>query len=191
MLNCDIVGGDNTVNDAQALQTFRLFSPGTPRETSPDANGSTDDTSPSRGVMRTIGAWGGAYVPAMKMLVQYREDRPGRGGDHEPFIDNSHPGVRFIDPTESLDHQHTANDLFQFVTPAYTGRITQVVASVMASLARAPLRRRTLFDGATFSWRPRGRNDGVYVVAARSRPDLTRARADPSTRRGARRPFSA
>jgi hypothetical protein len=173
MLNCDIVGGDNTVNDTQALQTFRLFSPGTPRETAPDTNGSPDDTSPSRGVMRAIGAWGAAYVPAMTMLPQYREDRPGRGGDHEPFIEDSHPGVRFIDPTESLDHQHTANDLFQFVTPTYTARVASVVGSVLASLARAPASPAGFsYDGAAFSWMPpkTGAPDH-YVVGARKVTD--------------------
>jgi hypothetical protein len=71
-----IVGGDNTVNNATALQQFRLFSPGTPREVSSTPSGSTDDTSPSRGIMRQIGYWGGAYVPSMTMLPQLREDPP-------------------------------------------------------------------------------------------------------------------
>jgi Zn-dependent M28 family amino/carboxypeptidase len=168
MLNCDIVGGDNTVNDAQALQAFRLFSPGTPRETAPDTNGSPDDTSPSRGVMRAIGAWGAAYVPSMKILPQYREDRPGRGGDHEPFIDNSYPGVRFIEPTESLAHQHTPDDLFQYVTPAYTARVASVIGSVVASIARAPSSPTELaFDGAAFSWKAPSGGTDHYVFAAR------------------------
>ena len=139
MLNCDIVGGDNTANDAGALQQFRLYSPGTPREvgaTTPD--GTPDDTSPSRGLMRYVADWGAAYVPSMAILPKLREDRPGRGGDHESFIAAGSPGVRFIEPTENLAHEHTADDLYQYVTPDYTPRIAQVVASVAASLARAP-----------------------------------------------------
>jgi len=137
MLNCDIVGGDSTVNDAAALGTFRLYSPGTPREIlGPD--GSTDDTSPSRGLMRYVGQWGALYVPSLAMTPKLREDRPGRGGDHEAFIARAMPGVRFIDPAENLTHQHTANDLLDFVTPSYTAKIAQVVAATAASLARAP-----------------------------------------------------
>jgi Zn-dependent M28 family amino/carboxypeptidase len=145
MLNCDIVGGDNTVNDAGALRQFRLYSPGTPREvgaTTPD--GTTDDTSPSRGLMRYVATWGSAYVPSMTIVPKLREDRPGRGGDHEAFIANGYPGVRFIETNESpnagtvASHQHSPNDLFQYVTPDYSARIAQVVAAVAASLARAP-----------------------------------------------------
>jgi len=169
MMNSDIVGGDNTSNDAAALQTFRLFSPGTPRETAPDTMGSSDDTSPSRGVMRAIGAWGAAYVPSMKMLPQLREDRPGRGGDHEPFIDNKYPGVRFIEPNENLAHQHTPEDLVMYVTPAYTARMTSIVASVAASLARAPSSPRFgTVDGILVWDPPKAGKADHYVLAARS-----------------------
>jgi acetylornithine deacetylase/succinyl-diaminopimelate desuccinylase-like protein len=137
-LTCDIVGGDNTVNSGTALQQFRLFSPGTAREISSGAVGTTDDTSPSRGVMRHIGYWGASYVPTMTMLPQLREDRPNRGSDHKSFIAKSIPGVRFIDVNENLNHQHTANDLYVYVTPAYTARIAQVVLATAASLSRAP-----------------------------------------------------
>lgn len=143
-LNSDIVGGDNTVNTTAGLQQFRLFSPGTPREISGTAVGSTDNTSPSRLVMHYIGDWGGRYVPEMAMLPNLREDRPGRGSDHESFIDNSIPGVRFIETIEDLDHQHSPNDLFGFVTPGYTASIARVVIAMAASLAQAPTPPRSL-----------------------------------------------
>lgn len=92
-LTFDIVGGDNTVNDVTALQQFRLFSPGTPREISA-TNGTTDDMSPSRGLMRHIGYWGASYVPTMAMLPRLREDRTNRGSDHKSFIAKGVPGVR-------------------------------------------------------------------------------------------------
>jgi hypothetical protein len=138
MLNCDIVGGDNTVEDATTLKQFRMYSPGTPREVSASTpDGTPDDTSPSRGLMRYVATWGAAYVPAMTIIPKLREDRPGRGGDHESFIAASLPGVRFIEPIENLAHEHTGQDLFQYVTPPYTANVAQVVASVAASLARA------------------------------------------------------
>jgi Peptidase family M28 len=63
MLNSDIVGGDNTVNGPAQLQQFRLYSPGTPRERRTAApDGSTDNTSPARGVMRYVGTWRGRPV---------------------------------------------------------------------------------------------------------------------------------
>lgn len=173
MLDCDIVGGDDTANDASALRQFRLFAPGTPREIHTDA-GTPDDTSPSRGLMRYVDAWGRAYVPALAALPQLREDRPGRGGDHESFIAGGAPGVRFIDPAENLAHEHTANDLFQYLTPSYTAQIAQVVAAVAASLARAPaspasfVAQGSAAGGTTLTWAPppTGSVDH-YVVAAR------------------------
>lgn len=148
-LNCDIVGGDNTVNDAAALQQFRLYSPGTPREISAGAEGSTDNTSPSRDLMRFVGDWGSRYVPEMTMLPMLREDRPGRGGDHESFIAGAIPGVRFIEPAENLNHQHSPNDLYDFVTPSYTARVARVMVAVASSLARAPAPPQSFSAGLT------------------------------------------
>jgi hypothetical protein len=136
MLNNDIVGGDNTTNTGTMLQEFRLFSAGTPRETA--ADGKTDDTSPSRGLMRYVGTWGSAYVPSMTMLPQLRQDRPGRGGDQQSFLDQGIAAVRIMETAESLAHQHTPNDLATYITPDYEARLAQVVISVAANLARAP-----------------------------------------------------
>jgi Peptidase family M28 len=154
MLNTDIPGGDNTANTAADLLNFR----------------STDNTSPSRGVMRYIGTWGSAYVPDLTMAPKLREDRPGRASDHVSFINNGFPAVRFMetfecspspvdnscgitplpcpppaqipasckDTTFITTHQHSPHDLVEFITPSYAARIAQVMASVAASLARAP-----------------------------------------------------
>jgi len=199
MLQSDIVGGDNTVNDANALQHFRLYSPGTPREVSASApDGTTDDTSPSRGVMRYVATWGAAYVPSMSIVPVLREDRPGRGSDHEPFIDMGRPGVRFIDTVETpnagtvTSHQHSPNDLTMYVTPAYTARIAQVVAAVAANLARAPDAPRSVAvggnaTGPTLTWSPPGTGPvDHYVVAARPATENfyhTRVRVDGAATR--------
>ncbi|HEV7860098.1 MAG TPA: M28 family peptidase [Pyrinomonadaceae bacterium] len=174
-LTCDIVGGDNTVNDATTLQQFRLFSPGTAREISSTVNGSTDDTSPSRGVMRHIGYWGGSYVPSMTMLPQLREDRPNRGSDHKSFIAKSIPAVRFIDVNENLNHQHTPDDLYAYVTPAYTARVAQVVVATAANLSRAPTSPRNMTaqrlssNSVKLTWAAPSSGPTVdhYVISAR------------------------
>ena len=171
MLNTDIPGGDNTANTAADLLNFRLYSSGIPRERfSTDPDGSTDNTSPSRGLMHYIGTWGAAYVPAITMAPKLREDRPGRASDHVSFINHGYPAVRFMETFECspspvdnscgltplpcpapaqipafckdksfiTTHQHSPNDLVQFITPSYAARIAQVMASVASSLARAP-----------------------------------------------------
>src|SRR5258707_234881 len=207
MLNTDIPGGDNAANTPTDLQNFRLYSPGIPRErlsTNPD--GTTDNTSPSRGVMRYVGTWGGAYVPALTMAPKLREDRPGRASDHASFINNGFPAVRMMetfecspspvdnscggplpcpppsnvpasckDPTFTTTHQHSPNDLVQFMTPSYAARIAQVMASVAASLARAPGSPQTFtasgnsVQGVQVNFQdPNGGNVDHFIVAARS-----------------------
>src|SRR5215469_7373974 len=101
MLNTDIPGGDNTANTTTDLQNFRLYSSGIPRERfSTDPDGTTDNTSAPRGVMRYVGTWGGAYVPALTMAPKLREDRPGRASDHVSFLNNGIPAVRFMETFE-------------------------------------------------------------------------------------------
>jgi Peptidase family M28 len=168
MLNTDIPGGDNTVNGTAELQQFRLYSSGIPRETrSTDPDGTPDNTSPSRGLMRFIGTWGAAYVPSMTMVPKLREDRPGRASDHRSFINHGSAAVRFMETFEcspspvdnscggglpcpppanipasckdfNTSHQHSPFDQSQFVTPSYAARIAQVMVGTAATLARAP-----------------------------------------------------
>ena len=174
--NSDSIGGDNTVNNATTLQQFSLFSPGTPRERTSTPSGSTDDTSPSRGIMRHIGYWGGAYVPTMTMLPQLREDRPGRTSDHSPFISRSIPGVRFYQVNGKPSHEHSPNDLFIYVTPAFTARVTQVVVASAASLARAPTPPLNMIatgissSTVQLTWSPPASGSPVdhYVISART-----------------------
>jgi hypothetical protein len=207
MLNTDIPGGDNTANTGSDFQHFRLYSPGIPRERlATDPDGTTDNMSPSRGVMRYIGVWGGAYVPAITMQPLLREDRPGRGSDHTSFISNAYPAVRFMethecspspvdnscggplpcpppaqipsfckDTTFITTHQHSPNDLVQYITPPYAATIAQVMASVAASLARAPLAptefnaRGNALTGVKLQFeRPEDSRVDHFVVAARS-----------------------
>lgn len=101
MLNNDITGGDNFVNGSEELQKFRLYAAGTPREIGSRApDGTTDNTSPARGLMRYIATWGAPYVPGFEMLPKLRNDRPGRSSDQRSFTNNAFPAVRFMETVE-------------------------------------------------------------------------------------------
>ncbi len=109
------------------------------------------------------------------MVPKLREDRPGRGGDHESFIRAGIAGVRFIDTNENLVHQHSPDDQFAFLTPAYTARLARLVVAMAASLARAPTPPQSpsaaLGSGNTVNvaWQPPASGPAVdhYVVSAR------------------------
>jgi len=101
MLNNDISGGDNLANTGDDFSAFRLYSTGTPRERlTRGKDGTTDNTSPSRGLMRFIATFGVPFVPGFNMRTILREDRPGRASDQAPFIGNGIPAVRFIESHE-------------------------------------------------------------------------------------------
>jgi peptidase M28-like protein len=101
MLNNDIPGGDNVANTGDDFQAFRLYAAGTPRERSSIAeDGTTDNTSPARGLMRYVATFGVPNVDQFAMRPKLREDRPGRGSDQTSFINNQVPAVRFIESHE-------------------------------------------------------------------------------------------
>jgi Peptidase family M28 len=101
MLNNDIPGGDSVANTDGDFHAFRLYAAGTPRErTAAAEDGTTDNTSPARGLMRYIATFGVPNVEDFVMRPELREDRPGRGSDQSSFINNLVPAVRFIESHE-------------------------------------------------------------------------------------------
>jgi len=103
MLNNDISGGDNLANRGNDFGAFRLYAGGVPRERNSTAeDGTPDNTSPQRGLMRFIATFGVPFVDGFKMREQLREDRPGRSSDQVSFVTSGSgvPAVRFIESHE-------------------------------------------------------------------------------------------
>src|SRR5215211_513115 len=154
MFTNDIVGntlGGNGVRDRNHL---RVFSEGVPsNETAAEATtrrsvGGENDSA-SRQLARFIKEIGDAFVPQMKVMMIYRRDRYGRGGDHIPFLDRGYPAVRFTEVNEEFRHQHQNvrvengvqfGDLPEFVDFAYVANLARVNAASLAALALAPSR---------------------------------------------------
>jgi len=80
--------------------------------------------------------WTVTLIPAI--------DRPGRGGDHQPFFDNGYTAARFTEPHEFGDgtgnngRQHNEFDLVEFVNIPYVARIVKNNIAGLAILAMAP-----------------------------------------------------
>jgi hypothetical protein len=154
MLDNDIIGNSLGGNGIRDRNTVRVFSEGVPsNETTAEATtrrsvGGENDSA-SRQLARFIKENTDAFVPQMKVMMIYRRDRYGRGGDHIPFLERGYPAVRFTEVNEEFRHQHqnvrTENgvqygDLPEFVDFAYVANVARVNAASLAMLANAPAR---------------------------------------------------
>ncbi|KAK0255639.1 hypothetical protein LTR35_004658 [Friedmanniomyces endolithicus] len=83
----------------------------------------------------------------MQVALIYRPDRYLRGGDHESFLLQGFPAVRFTEAVEDFAHEHQDprmqdgiqyGDLPQFVDFEYTSRVAKVNLASMWSAANAP-----------------------------------------------------
>ena len=154
MFTNDIIGNTLGGNGVRDRGTVRVFSEGVPtNETPAEANtrrsvGGENDSA-SRQLARFIKETSEAFVPQMKVMLVYRRDRYGRGGDHIPFLERGYPAVRFTEVNEEFRHQHQNvrvengvqfGDLPEFVDFPYVANVARVNAASLAMLALAPSR---------------------------------------------------
>ena len=154
MFTNDIIGNTLGGNGVRDRGTVRVFSEGVPSNETP-AEATTrrsvggENDSPSRQLARFIKEIGEASVPQMKVMLVYRRDRYGRGGDHIPFLERGYPAVRFTEVNEEFRHQHQNvrvengvqyGDLPEFVDFPYVANVARVNAASLAALALAPSR---------------------------------------------------
>jgi Peptidase family M28 len=154
MFTNDIVGNTLGGNGVRDRGTVRVFSEGVPSNETP-AEATTrrsvggENDSPSRQLARFIKEVGEGSVPLMKVMLVYRRDRYGRGGDHIPFLERGYPAVRFTEVNEEFRHQHQNvrvengvqfGDLPEFVDFPYVANVARVNAASLAALALAPAR---------------------------------------------------
>lgn len=152
MFTNDIIGGVTTFKNSPDRQSVRVFSEGVPSNET-EAEGNTrrsvggENDSPSRQLARFVKETADIYSPKFRVMMIYRRDRYGRGGDHIPFLERGFAAVRFTEPNEDYDHQHqnvrTENGKFygdtpEFVDFEYVANVTRVNAASLARLALAP-----------------------------------------------------
>ena len=152
MFTNDIVGGVTTHKNSQFRKKVRVFSEGVPSsETEAEAGtrrsvGGENDSA-SRQLARYIKEQSDRYLKNFGVMMIYRRDRYGRGGDHIPFVERGFSAVRFTESDEDYTHQHqnvrTENGIFygdtpEFVDFEYTANVARVNLIALASLALAP-----------------------------------------------------
>ncbi|KAK4560765.1 hypothetical protein LTR86_005344 [Recurvomyces mirabilis] len=155
--NNDIIGtGKNAPFSAVNDYTVRLFGASIYYPNASSA--SLDSTigiiggwndSPAQNLGRYIAevAAGAAQWVGMQVALIYRSDRYLRGGDHESFLSQGFPAVRFTEAVEDFAHQHQDpreqdgiqyGDLLEFVDFEYTSRVAKVNLASMWSAANSP-----------------------------------------------------
>jgi Peptidase family M28 len=152
VLNMDIVGSSLGGNGIRDRHTIRLFSEGVPtaeteqQKAQRQAVGGEND-GVSRQLARYVKETGENRATDMEVKLVWRRDRFLRSGDQVSWLLRGWPGVRFTEPNENFDHEHQDvrvengvqfGDLEQFVDFRYLTRVTRVVGSSLAALARSP-----------------------------------------------------
>jgi len=180
MFTNDIVGNTLGGNGLRDRGTVRVFSEGVPSNETP-AEATTrrsvggENDSASRQLARFIKEVNDRSVPQMKVMLVYRRDRYGRGGDHIPFLERGYPAVRFTEVNEEFRHQHQNvrvengvqyGDLPEFVDFPYVANVARVNAASLAALALAPAKPKGVTIQSRLS------NDTDLKWDANKEPDL-------------------
>ncbi|WP_340647265.1 M20/M25/M40 family metallo-hydrolase [Phenylobacterium sp.] len=151
-LNNDIVGNSHGASGVHNDRQVRVFSEGTKAvETPEQANGRRynggEVDSPSRNLGRFADSLAETYLKDLDVVMVYRTDRYGRGGDQVEMLNAGFPAIRITEAAEHYDRQHqdlrTENgrvygDTIDGVDFPYLAKVTQLNVMMMAALARAP-----------------------------------------------------
>jgi hypothetical protein len=152
VLNNDIVGSPRGPDGRHSPGVVRVFAqglaPGLPAQQLQAAlRLGVENDSPTRQIARFVREVASNDATGMDVQVVYRTDRYGRGGDHQSFLAQGFPAVRFTEPHEDYAHQHQNvrvqdglqfGDLPQFVDPEYVARVARVNLAAAWSLANSP-----------------------------------------------------
>jgi len=152
MFSNDIIGSSTADDGARDPHHIRLFAEGVPTSETPaqasirQSVGGEGDSS-SRQLARFVTDVASNGLTGMTVEVIYRRDRYLRGSDHLSFLQQGYPANRFTEPNENFAHEHQDvrvengvqfGDLIEFVDFDFLGRVTQVNAAALWSLANAP-----------------------------------------------------
>jgi Zn-dependent M28 family amino/carboxypeptidase len=151
-LNNDIVGNTEGLSGVRDNTHVRVFSEGT-RTTESQAeadkrryNGGEVD-SPSRNLARFMDGLADRYLTNLDVVMVYRTDRFGRGGDQVEMLKAGYPAVRVTEAVENYTRQHQDvrvengikyGDVLEGVDFPYLAQVTRLNAVTMAALAMAP-----------------------------------------------------
>ncbi|KAJ7876566.1 Zn-dependent exopeptidase [Mycena leptocephala] len=142
MLNNDIVGSSTADDNTRDPFNIRMFTQASLRR-----KPSQRSHHASASLGRFIAEVSSNAVTQMNVQMVTRPDRFLRGGDHESFLEQGYPAVRFTEPHENFAHQHQDvrvvngvqfGDLIEFCDFEFNARVARVNGVALWSLAQAP-----------------------------------------------------
>jgi Zn-dependent M28 family amino/carboxypeptidase len=151
-LNNDIVGNTEGLSGVRDNTHVRVFSEGTRTTETPEEanrrryNGGEVD-SPSRNLARFMDRIADEHLTNLDVVMVYRTDRFGRGGDQVEMLRAGFPAVRVTEAVENYTRQHqdlrTENgirygDTIDGVDFPYLAQVTRLNVATMAALAMGP-----------------------------------------------------
>ncbi|KAF8907065.1 peptidase M28 [Gymnopilus junonius] len=188
MLDNDIVGSSTADDGTIDKFDIRMFVQGLPSNNTAQQNlnlasiGAEFD-SPAHQLGRFVAEVAQNQVTQMNVRQIFRPDRFLRGGDHESFLRQGFPAVRFTEPHENFAHQHQNTrlvndvqfgDLLEFVDIDFTTRVAKVNGAAIWSLAQAPgmpknllIDTSVLTNNSTLTWTEDSNADAGYEVVWR------------------------
>jgi hypothetical protein len=125
VFNNDIVGGSRGGSGVLDSASVRVYSEG-------------PEDSASRSLARYVEKVSAMYVPSHRIRLLARQDRFGRGSDHQPFNEFGFPALVFREANENYQKQHSANDMLDGVDFDYLAQNARANTAAVASLALAP-----------------------------------------------------
>jgi hypothetical protein len=152
VLNNDVIGNTRGITGIVDNTTVRVFAPGIPPTATRNelqqilSQGGELDL-PARQLARRVDRIADTYLPNLDVLMIYRLDRFGRGGDHTPFFNAGYTAVRITETHEDYRRQHQDirvedgveyGDLPDVMDFAYLATVSSLNAATIASLAWAP-----------------------------------------------------
>ncbi|MDE2487651.1 MAG: M28 family peptidase [Alphaproteobacteria bacterium] len=151
-LNNDIIGNTEGMSGIRDNTHVRIFSEGTRTTETPQEaarrryNGGEVD-SPSRNLARFMATLADKYLTNLHVVMVYRTDRYGRGGDQVEMLKAGYPAVRVTEAAENYTRQHQDirvengihyGDVIGGVDFPYLAQVTRLNVVTMAALASAP-----------------------------------------------------
>ena len=140
MLNLDTIGSATDTRGALVGDLSRVYS-----------SGPQDGV--SRQLARQIQASAYVQFPEFRLIVENREDRENRWGDHMSFTRGGYPAARLLEGSEDNDRQDTEADVLNDVDPEYLEiNMLIALAFLLSQSEGAPPPQSIRTNGAIVFW---------------------------------------